>query len=279
MIDIVTVVFRDELPILKLQAESIGRYCKNIGVRNIYVVLNDSDELLSQIDPAWYGDMAPHLLIIPRTAFSTWYVDNGWVSQQVLKILAASMSYNTWSMVLDAKTIFVRDVKLEEILDEQGRVRVGTMPIQPVFEPSRQLVNQVFDIDLPEQLGPGGVPYFFHNDTVRYMIAETTFKTDASFPQWFQQQGMLTEFILYSGYVYSKPEMWDMLYSRDRALGIVNICHSEVASFDRKLKEMSWPNTLTVSIHRGAWTQLTRPQQDLYRDYLIKRDISGAFFI
>lgn len=279
MIDIVTVVFREELPVLKLQAESIGRYCKNIGVRNIYVVLNDSDEMLNEIDPAWYGELAPHLLVIPRTAFSTQYVDNGWVSQQVLKILAATMSYNTWSMVLDAKTIFVRDVKLEEILDEQGRVRVGTMPIPSVFEPSKQLVNKVFDIDLPEQLGPGGVPFFFHNDTVRYMIAETTFKTDASFPQWFQQQGMLTEFLLYSGYVYSKPKMWDMLYSRQRAIYPVNICHSEVAIFDRKMSMMEYPEIITVSVHRGAWLALSRPQQDQYRDYLIRHDISGALFI
>jgi hypothetical protein len=276
MIDIVTVVFKEELPVLKLQAQSIALYCRNIGIRNIYVVLNDTETLAQQIDPAWWGELASSVLIVPRSTFSTEFVDNGWVSQQVLKILAAGMSYNTWSMVLDAKTIFVRDVKLSELIDSDGRMRVGSMPVYPVFEPSRLIVNELYNIDLDSQLGPGGVPFFFQNDAVRLMIAETTFLAKKTFPRWFQIRGKVTEFILYSGYLKYRFGGFDVFYSPERAVYPCNICHSEVNSFDRKMQEMKNPQTLTVSIHRSAWGQLSTDQQEQYKTYLMNKNITQA---
>jgi len=277
MIDIVTVVFQEEIPVLKLQAQSVARYCRNIGIRNIYVVVNDDEETIHGIDATWWGDLANHVLVIPRSAFSTEFVDNGWVSQQVLKILAASMSHNTWSMVLDAKTIFVRDVVLTELLDKQGRMRVGVMNTPPVFEPSRLIVNQTYNIDLKQQLGPGGVPFMFQNDVVRLMIAETTFLTGKSFPRWFQLHGRLTEFMLYSGYLLHRFKGFDMFYAQETSFKICNVCHSEVVAWNRKFAEMSAPDVLTVSVHRSAWTQLSNDQKQQYQSFLIDRGITQAW--
>ena len=77
MIDIVTVVFEPEIPILRAQAQSVALYGQKLGIRNIYVVLNDAETVASQIDPAWWGPFADSVLIIPRTVFSTAFVDNG----------------------------------------------------------------------------------------------------------------------------------------------------------------------------------------------------------
>lgn len=274
MIDIVTVVFEPELAQLQLQARSIDLYCRGIGVRNIYVVINDADSVAQQIDPTWWGVFAPQVLIVPRTVFSTEFSSNGWVSQQALKILTASVSHNVWSMVLDAKTIFVRDLNLQELTDSQGRMRVGHMPVYPVFEPARQIVNDFYKIDLDCQLGPGGVPFFFHNDTVRLMIAEAAFRARQSFPQWFQAQGRLTEFVLYSGFLKHRFGSFDAFYSSDNAVFPCNVCHSEVERFDHKLMEMAQPSTSTVSIHRDAWTRLSAEQQQQYRDFLTSRGIA-----
>lgn len=276
MIDIITVVFQEEIPVLKVQAESIARYCQNIGIRNIYVVVNDDEETIHKIDAGWWGNLANHVLVIPRSAFSTQFVDNGWVSQQALKLLAAAMSYNTWSMVLDAKTIFVRDLVLSDLVDEQGRVRVGTMPVFPVFEPTRLMVNELYSIDMKDQLGPGGVPFFFQNDVVRLMIAETTFLAKKSFPIWFQARGRMTEFMLYSGYLQYRFGGYDTFYASAPAFGVVNISHGEVDQFDNKLTQMNHPQTLTVSIHREAWRQLTDDQKQQYQFRLIEAGLIGA---
>jgi len=276
MIDIVTVVFGPEISQLKLQAQSIDLYCRKIGVRNIYVVINDSESMAQHIDPAWWGTFAPQVLIVPRTVFSTEFSANGWVGQQALKILTASISHNTWSMILDAKTVFVRDLDPAEFVDSQGRIKVGHMPVYPVFEPARQIVNDFYQTDLDSQLGPGGVPFFMHNDTVRLMIAEAAFQAKQSFPNWFQAQGRLTEFVLYSGFVKHRFGSFDAFYSADNAVFPCNLCHSEVARFDAKLTEMSQLKINTVSIHRDAWAQLAPVQQQQYRDLLIQRGISQA---
>jgi hypothetical protein len=276
MIDLVTVVFQDELPVLKLQAASVARYCQNIGIRNIYVVVNDDDNAIQHIDVDWWGELANRVMILPRSVFSTEFVDNGWVSQQVLKLLAASMSHNAWSMVLDAKTIFVRDVELAELIDPQGRAQVGLMPTFSVFEYARLIVNELFDINMTQQLGPGGVPFMLHNNTVRLMLGEISFLTDQSFPVWFQAHGRLTEFMLYSGYVQYKFGSFDKLYSDQLHFRPVNVCHSEVGAWDRKFKEMHQTDTLTVSVHRRAWEQLSTQQRQQYKSLLVDSGISEA---
>lgn len=278
MIDIATIVHKQDIPVLRLQAQSIELYCQSLGLRTIYVIINDETaDITEPIEYEWWGSLAPHVMILPRTAFSSRWVDDGWVSQQAYKMLAASMSYNTYTMVLDAKTIFVRPLTITDLVSEDGRLRVGRLPIYPVFDASRNITEQCFGIKLDEQLGPGGVPFLFHNDTVRFMIAETTFRTHSSFPEWFQSQGMLTEFIFYSGYVKHRYGSLDSLYAPERGIYPVNVCHSEVDRFDSKLQEMAQPNTHTVSVHRRAWQQLSQEQKFSYRQFLIEHDIFKAW--
>jgi len=277
MIDIVTVVFEQEIPVLRAQAQGIALNCQRIGIRNIYVVLNDSETVAAQIDPAWWGPLASNVLIIPRSAFSTPFVADGWVSQQVLKLLTASMSYNTYSMILDAKTLFVRELDPDTIIDATGRILTGRCPIYPVFDPSKKIVEQLFEIELTEQLGPGGVPFIVHNDTVRMMIAEVTLRTRTPFPTWFQQQGMVTEFILYSGFVKFLCGNLEVMYDRQNKLGgIVNVSHDETVQWLTKINQMNNRQTLTVSVHRGAWNKLTAQQRQEYRDLLTQRGIEAA---
>ncbi len=275
MIDLITVVFQQELPVLQAQAQSVERYCQHIGIRNIYVVVNDEESVVSEIDSAWWGTLGNKVLAIPRSAFSAHYSDNGWLSQQALKLMTAATSYNTWSMVLDAKTIFVKPLQLSELLDAQERPQVGQLDIYPVFDSSRQIVNNLFNIDLQQQLGPGGVPFIINNQMARALIAEVEQRTAMRFPEWFQAQGMLTEFILYSGYIQYRG-FTDVLYNVDKNVIVpTNICHSEVSAFDRKFKDMQ--NALTVSVHRNAWTELTAEQRQQYQHFLIDRGVLAAW--
>ena len=277
MIDIVTVVFEQEIPVLRAQAQSIALNCQRIGIRNIYVVLNDSETIASQIDPAWWGPLANNVLVIPRTAFSTPFVENGWVSQQVLKLITAAMSYNTYSMILDAKTIFVRELDPNNIVDSAGRIQTGILPLYPVFAPAKKIVDELFEMDLQRQVGPGGVPCIVHNDTVRMMIAEVTLRTRTSFPIWFQSQGVLTEFVLYSAFVQHLCGDIGVLYDQHNHLGsIINVAHNETDSWLIKINQMNKGETLTVSVHRGAWEQLTAQQRQEYRDLLLQRGIEAA---
>jgi hypothetical protein len=102
------------------------------------------------------------------------------------------------------------------------------------------------------------------------MIANIETQTKQSFPEWFQAQGMLTEFILYSGYVDS-IDQWEQLYSDQQGVIPCNVCHSEVAAWERKFAEMQ--SAHTVSVHRHAWAELTPAQKQQYQHFLIDRSV------
>jgi hypothetical protein len=275
MIDIVTVVFQDELSVLKLQAQSIDLYCQDIGVQNIHVIVNDDPSVMSQIDFNWWGSMSHLVKLTHRDYFDCTFVENGWVSQQALKLLGAAMCENPWSMILDAKTIFARPLLLSELFDQKNRLNVGTLQIYSVFEPSRKIINQLFNIDLQLQAGPGGVPFFFHVQPVREMIKDIELRVGEKFAEWFQAQGMLTEFMLYSGWLQYCCGL-DSYYSKRNKFSIINLCHSEVAMADIKLANMHQSQVLTVSVHRRAWDQFSAEQKQTYRDMLISKGISSA---
>jgi predicted DNA-binding transcriptional regulator len=265
MIDLITVVFEDELATLKTQAQSIAVYGRNIDT--IFVVINENSDLGSRINRSWWGKWQERVQIVNRAAFGESWSDNGWLTQQVLKLMVATISSNKWSMILDTKTFFV-----QPILEFDDCPAVGQLDIYPIFEPSRQIVNQLFEIELTKQLGPGGVPFIINTTEVQRMVRWIEEHTKQNFVEWFQNQGMLTEFILYSGWIQYQYGAFTPLYNISKfKLQPCNLCHSEVDSFDRKFSQMQSADA--VSVHRRAWIQLTPTQQQQYTKFLASRGI------
>ena len=278
MIDLVTVVFQDELPVLRVQAQSVDLYAQHIGIQNIYVMVNDDPLVADQIDPAWWGKLSDRVRIIPRNIFSAEFSNDGWHSQQILKLLGSSLSYNRWSLVLDAKTILIQDIKLDRLFMPDGRMSWGHYPIQPVFEESGRIASELFQINLERVLAPMGVPFLFDNQHVRGLIAEVELRTQTPFIQWFGNHGLITEFILYSGYIQYRCGSLDVVSTAHSTAtyGVCNICHSEFEKFDTKFDLADNANILTVSIHRRAWNRLNADQQQRYQDFLVSKNISTA---
>lgn len=263
MIDIVTVMFESELEVLRLQARSLALFVKDID--SIVVVVNQDQAC--HVDTRWWGIHQHKVTVMHRNLFGHTWSSDGWVSQQALKLLATSRCASRWAVILDAKTIFVSDFELDEI-----RPTVGALDIYPVFEPSRNMANALFGVNLSQQLGPGGVPFVIDTAQSRDMIAWIECHTGQSFAVWFQQQGRLTEFILYSAWIQYHTGSLNSLYNTNTTNIIpVNLCHSEVARFEQKLSQM--PTATTVSIHRNAWIQLADNQKTQYMDFLHSRGI------
>ena len=268
MFDIITVVFKDELETLELQAKSLDLYTQNLDTKCIYVMVNDE----SQVDITSFGSLQSKVRVVPRNIYGCKWCDNGWVSQQVLKIYGAALSSNTWSIVLDAKSFFVRNLNLTEILKD-GKPRVGQLDVYPVFQRSKEIAEDLFKIQLDAQLGPGGVPFVFHNHTVRMMIAEVEQLTGENFAEWFQQQGMLTEFILYSGHIYSLTDHGASLHNLDgMTFPVCHVCHSDSHQYDSKIKKMVF--STSVCIHRRAWENLGSANQEWFKRFINSRGLS-----
>lgn len=277
MIDIATVVFREELVALKVQAQSIDLFCQDLGIKNIFVIVNDDPDLEKEIETKWWGQFESCVKIIHRNFFGQYFVENGWVSQQVLKILASSLSDNSHTMILDAKTIVTDKIKTEYFIDQHGLYTVTCYPIMPVFQRSAEITSDLFGIPVTKVLAPAGVPFVFHNRTVRDMIQEINSRTQQDFLRWFQDQGMLTEFILYSGYLTYKHGNLESICRGTSDIHLShNICHSQTALFDHKLSMAKEPGGATIGVHRRAWSQLTLEQQKAYVDFLQSLGLTTA---
>ena len=147
-----------------------------------------------------------------------------------------------------------------------------------MFQPSREIFENLFEIDLIHQAGPGGVPFFFHNDTVRFMIADITFRTMTSFPKWFQDQGRVTEFMLYSGYVQKRYGSLESIYAeRAPEMDPINLCHSDTRTFDEFMDDAEQRDGVSIGIHRRRWATMTEAERQRYRLFLIDRGITAAW--
>jgi hypothetical protein len=273
MLDIITVVFRDELPLLEIQAESIARYINSQDIQSITVVVNDSDDVAELIDTAWWRHNQ-HLVNV--VCFSRWGENStltGWENQQLCKLLAASESASTWSMVLDAKTWFIQNLDLNLLFDQQGRPQLGVMKVFDTLTSSRDFIEKLFDVKMNNIIGPNGVPFMFHTETVKEMVNSFDdfiefFRTNSKYPN------LITEFHLYSGYVLKKYGTYDTLYNRIQHYKVLNIADWEAKHFDVLFNILVHNDRLTASIHRRSYKELTPEQlkqwvQFLYDKHLI----------
>lgn len=269
MIDLITVVFQEEISLLRVQAQSINQYFDSDSVNQITVVVNDHDHVIEHIDCAWWGKHQHRVKIKPVSAWHYPIRVNGWENQQLCKLLAASEADSDWSMVLDAKTWFIRSCN--NLFDSQGRAQVGRSGIFTPFRDSQQFVEKYYNISMPEVIGPSGVPFMFHTATVHDLVHSVDnfadfFQTAVRYPN------LVTEFHLYSGHVIAQG-LLDQLYSRDCAYGLVNVAEWETDSFDLLFEQMQRPDVLTVSIHKKSYANLTNDQLQSWYNFLAVKNL------
>ena len=271
MIDLITVVYRPEMPFLELQAKSIETYFEQDFVNSIQVVVNDADSVCDLINKAWWGKYQDRVNIVPYSLYNYECRVNGWENQQLCKLLAASQSQQTWAMILDAKTLFVKPCT-PELMFTGDKVNSHTIEIFPQFIEAKESIQNIFGISFDETVGPGGVPFMMHSDTVRDMIEYIETTAETTFADFFQTKcrypNLITEFYLYSGYVTFKHGNILELYSGQQNWDCVNLADWQIDQFDDVYKKMELVKTLTVSVQAQAWNILSPQQKLLYLELL-----------
>jgi len=277
MLDLITVVFRPEIPYLKIQARSVEKYFAPDQVDTIFVVVNDDTAVCDLIDKSWYGNLAHKVVVYPYTDFGYINRVGGWDNQQLCKILAAARSQCDWSVVLDAKTFFVKNFKESFFFDQDKRACTASQNPLPVFESARTFVQNFYNIELDQIVGPAGVPFLFHTATVQYMLQDSEQLSGKKFIDFFLDNvcypNLITEFYLYSGYVRYKYETINSLYNGLQNWDCVNIAEWETDNFDTLFSKMQKFRALTVSIAAKAWAILDDTQKTAYLEFLQQRGI------
>lgn len=271
--DIITVVYDQEIYLLEWQAKSIAKYVPSEAISNIFIVDNGSQTCHEKISLDWYGVNQHKVVFLNHgmIGFKPYDHLDGWRTQQLCKLLSASRSQQEWTCILDAKTFFCKIFEPKDIFD-RGRPRVGSIEISHFWNDAKLFVEDFFNINLPGLIGPGGVPFFIHSQTVRDMISSIP-----NFNNWFQDllyeqhpphRLLITEFILYSAYVVKKFGSYDKLYSAENNICPFNVSDWEADKFERIFSADAHTISVAEKTKRFLTTeQLKRWELFLYEKY------------
>ena len=166
--DIVTVVFRDEIPLLRLQARSLVKFFDHSAINSIIVIVNDRFEndcvkavdgmsgdygvLKSKLRIVRPGELQGHLPERIATRIERFYIthlvdllrngnpwrkstaqgwrgNKGWRMQQAFKLMSVSVCTGSHVLILDAKNHFISPVGRHDLVSADGRAR--TRPVVP----------------------------------------------------------------------------------------------------------------------------------------------------
>jgi hypothetical protein len=277
--DILTVVFKEELPYLKTQGQSCDLYL-NDETSIIHVIVNDEDAVCGEIDKAWWGRHANRVNIIPRSNWNMTYHPDGWVSQQSLKLLGTSLSNADWCLILDAKTWFVSPFYPQSYISDDGRIKCGApFTIHRAFLNNSTFLGDLLGIKFDTVLNPGGVPHWFNPPTVRELLTRFEELFHEKFDEfWLNHYKVATEFVLYSAYLYYRDGSLDKMHSIDDRnepqIRANNFCHSDISEADWKLSRIVLPEITHVGMHRRAWPQLSKEQQQKFIQIMSSRGLT-----
>jgi hypothetical protein len=180
-----TVVFEEELPLLKLQARSISKFVAKENVDKIIIFVNDAIEervkdLVREIQPEYgvHQDRVQILTgndIFPKPKLTHffkfgikslpfffyfplfqrkpkgWRGFSGWQVQQAFKIMSGYYCTSPYMLILDAKNILLRDFILKDYVAQDGKPKAQFMPItnkaRVWLDSSSKSIDADIDID------------------------------------------------------------------------------------------------------------------------------------
>ena len=159
MLTFVTVVYRADLDLLRLQARSLARFADPAGVAAIRVLVNDADEtsvaegvramvpdyglladrvevlggdaVLGQGRARWRGLRARYLNRLPGLRRVGWRGNNGYRMQQAMKLAAARIAPTEDVVLLDAKNVLLAPVARADFFAPDGRARTTFLEVAP----------------------------------------------------------------------------------------------------------------------------------------------------
>jgi hypothetical protein len=275
--DFITVVYRDELDMLPVQAKSIELYAHNIP-ETIWVVVNDDESVAYEIDRAWWGTMQDRVRVRTRRQYLIPDYGTGWDSQQLCKLVCGMNSSSDWSLVFDAKTWFVKDFDPSLIFDGD-RINVKLQNIQEPFRDGWNFLLNRFGIEDPNcQPGPSGVPYIFNTEKLKSLRDWIKKHEGRNFIDWYIEYSLyptlITEFLTYASWIYFAEDGYDKTYTGIQNWEPINIARDEYEMFEEKLNEMNQSHVLTASIHRDVFKNLTEAQLQQWRNFLVAKRLA-----
>lgn len=274
-IDFLTVVYKPEIDLLINQGASFDLRVKSENVDNIFIIINDDDiNLVDSIDPTWYKKHSSKVKILTRQDIN--YIpgeqEQGWHTQQMVKLLGVAQSNNDWVMVFDSKTWFARDFHIEKMFDG-NRSKCGLIPWNDWFKVGGQKYAKLLGVETQCGIWPNGVPHIMKPAVTRNMMQYTSELVKKPFQQFFEENNkdrdMITEFICYDVYCQWSGDYEKHYVDGNFNVNVKNLADHEIENFEIWLQSLIKERPLTVSIKSAAFPLMSEQQLTKWHHYLL----------
>lgn len=259
-VDFVTILFRDDVSLMKLQAKSIKQFVSPECVGRIFLIVNELapelvySALANEVLPE-YGDLISHLEIVPFTRIMRPHVAvGGYRTGQALRLLASRIVGAEDYVALDPKAHFIRPMNYGAFVDPRsGKARAYKLRRLPNSAREFQAAFEYFEAPMPEFFLPVRAPFTFKSAAVRAMLEAVEAREGAHFDDFFTASTHnMSEFGLYQGWLAARPDGFEALYrfgGRNTA-GIFARTPSNAEGMEEALTSLAAEATQSFSLHR-----------------------------
>ncbi len=298
MLSFITVVYGRELGLLELQARSFSQFVPASLVQEIVVILNDLnlDKLRKKVEliRSAYGPHADKLRILDpdellkhkrkiglsarvklispwllgrRPRAGGWRGHKGWLTQQALKLSAARFVCANYSVILDAKNIWLAPMEITDFVANDGRAFANYFMgyagknQQAWFPPSLAAVGMPEDTPIDRTtsfLTPFVVPTEILLGCI-YEIEKVRGSVAAAFLLYKPNP---TEFFTINAYILKSYGHFDAIFSEGLEPGIVLSAKTSEESFNQILDAIDARESKHLALHSGAWRRFDQAQND-----------------
>jgi len=289
-IDIVTVVFREEVNFLRIQARSLAQYFDPGVIGEILVLINDVQESecaanVADILPE-YGHLAPRVRLVRsdvyflkpespmaalRLALSSklrkwrrrsrggWMGRSGWYTQQAAKLAAARFASGRYMLILDAKNHFIASVGYADFVDKDGLPRTAPYIADPYHYQWTRNSYEFFGLTAPritEMVMPPTTPFCVETELVEKLLRYLEDRHGRVQTFFRPRPHQTIEFTLLSAFAAKEKGDWKACFSDGLEPPLVIYRNTPVESFGSILERIEDETPKTIGFHRSRIAEM-----------------------
>lgn len=290
-IDFATVVFREEIGLLRVQARSLARYMPNDQVGRILLVPNDLDEVdcIGELEAlaSDYGQHASKVEIVrPDDIFEWpsglsrlrfrlsnqlrglrgraaggWQGRPGWFVQQALKLAVARRVTSSHVVLMDAKNHLIAPCQFETFVSQDGRSRAATLLQDDYHFAWVKAAHEFFGVQCPEQSSavlPTTTPFVVNTSVLEGTLARTEKLGGAVQLLMRPRTQPFTEFTLIGAYCTAEFGGWESVFWSGLPSANTIFRRASRHQIDTAIENARRGRSVFFGVHRTAIGQLSK---------------------
>jgi hypothetical protein len=275
----ITVVFEAEYDLLALQGRSMQLYCPLELIDSIVVIDNSrspiSPDNKGRIIDA-YGSLANFVRFLTARDVAQLPEAKGWLTQQILKLMAAKFIQTERYVILDAKNHLVCQLGREflEAPDGRARTKMGDYRRHPLREDLVRTLDY-FGVDADsylEAFTPTVPPFVMYTDIVRKLIQQITENEKLPFEIAFIQLRFV-EFFLYIGYILHNGNLNDFYDFHQISSPVIWEQTADERGCLEAITRATQLQSPFFALHRTAIAKLTKSSRSLVAEFWHRRKL------